>query len=119
MGDREREEGSAGDSSGIGGWSFGELGAMLFRGSGRLAVDMDLCERGVTAAWSLSYEAGGTPPQVLVVTPEDYHWAEMIVARLAGEQKLLSVIVLTSLPRGMWVVGDPNNPGCFYGSPGI
>lgn len=104
---------------------FVSTGAMLY-GSiilydkpAPMDVSVDLSFAGVVGAWERSYElSGGLEPQLLLVSPSDYHLAEQIISKLPLTMKCISVVVARWLEHDAWILGNVNSPGAWVGSEG-
>lgn len=81
-------------------------------------VDMDISVVGIKTAWKRSFERYGHEPNMVIVSPDDYHDAERAITFLPGRMKLLNVIIGDTVPRDTWAVGCSYVPGSFVGSRG-
>lgn len=81
-------------------------------------VDMDISVAGIRAAWKRSFQVSACEPNMVIVSPGDYHDAEKAISYLAGRMKLLNVIIGDNVPRDTWAVGCSYKPDSFVGSRG-
>lgn len=99
--------------------SFQDHQAILYDEPTPLAVAVDLSVAGVETAWSASFDhSGGHEPNLLLVSPDDYHLAEKIVSGLPLTMKCIVVIPAAWLSPDAWLLGNIHAPGSWFGSEG-
>ena len=82
------------------------------------AVDQDVSASGIHLAWAACINAGGNP-NVLFVSPENYHHAERCIMHLPLEMRSLRILPVTWLkPIDAWCLGNLDNAKLFFGSEG-
>lgn len=92
---------------------------MLYDKPAALGVSVDISIAGIAAAWANSAQlSGGLEPQLLLISPSNYHLAEWIISGLPLHMKCLAVVQAHWLEPDAWLLGNVNAPGGWVGSEG-
>jgi hypothetical protein len=83
-----------------------------------LPTPTDLSTKALEQAMSISRQCSGEWPQILFCTAEDLDYASKAVWFLTADIPGPVIVVLNSLAKDEWFVGNFNFPTAFVGSPG-